>query len=72
MHIGTSKKSTESANTVQGPLEFSRWLLDNGFLNSEVAPCEACSSPLELLPDPEAPPTDKIRWSCPNRAKYRR
>ena len=55
-----------------GPLEFLRWLLDNGFLNSAVGPCEECSTPLELTPDPDAPPTDKIRWSCPNRSKSRR
>ena len=58
--------------SLSGPLEFLRWLLDNGFLNSAVGPCEECSTPLELTSDPDAPHTDKIRWSCPNRSKSRR
>ena len=55
-----------------GPLQFVRWLLENGFLNSAVGPCEECSSPLELTTDPDAPAADRARWSCPNRSKNRR
>ena len=55
-----------------GPLQFVRWLLENGFLNSAVGPCEECSSPLELTTDPDAPAADRARWSCPNRSRNRR